>query len=128
MGNLKEEFSVKNDGTIVRTPESMDARILNIIRIGANKTNLLAAYKAQKKCFKICKQQTQRIDYKEYVECLQLDNYRDEFKKAELGRKFCKQLWWLLLIIPTVGFGLIVLPLLIIRMKKIANEIRSIKN
>lgn len=48
-------FVIDGDGTITRTISDLDSIILNILRVGANKTNILAAYKARKKCYKICK-------------------------------------------------------------------------
>ena len=43
-------FVIDGDGTITRTISDLDSIILNILRVGANKTNILAAYKARKKC------------------------------------------------------------------------------
>lgn len=41
-------FIIDGDGTITRTISDLDSIILNILRVGANKTNILAAYKARK--------------------------------------------------------------------------------
>lgn len=83
----------------------LDMRILNIMRIAAAKDGMLAAYKARKKCYRLCKKDTNQSDYKEHVQALQLDNYPLEFKKAELGRSF---VWWLLL----GFFSIVLLPIL----------------
>ncbi len=127
MGNLNEEFIVKTDGTIERKSNELDAILLNIIRIGANKDNILAAYRAQKKCYKICKKETKRVDYREYVQGLQLDNFPSEFKKAELGRSYVNQYWWLLLLIPTFGVALLLLPLFFKKLKQLSNAIKETK-
>ena len=72
--------------------DKIDAAVLNIIRVGSNKENVLASYIARKKCYEICKEETKRSDYKEYVETLQLDYFPNEFKKAELGKSYAKSL------------------------------------
>ena len=96
--------------------------VLNIIRVGANKDDILAAYKARKKCYQFCKESAKRPDYKEYVETLQLDNFPNELKKAELGKKYLRQWWW---ISPIITFGLLLMPIfipiMIIRMKNYQN-------
>lgn len=116
---------LRSDGTPERIPNELDATLLNIIRVGANKTDLLAAYRAQKKCYKICKKMTGRVDYREYVQGLQLDNYPAEFRKAELGRSYRKQFWWLLLLIPTYGSALLLAPLFFGKLKQLLNAIRN---
>lgn len=116
---------LRSDGSPGGTPNELDATLLNIIRVGANKENLLAAYRAQKKCYKICKKMTKRIDYREYVQGLQLDNYPAEFRKAELGRSYRKQFWWLLLLIPTFGSALLLAPLFFGKLKQLSNAIRN---
>lgn len=90
---IKENFVVAEDGTIKR-PSDLEASILNIIRVAASKDNLLAAYDAQKRCYKLCKK-AGRLDFRDYVETLQLDNYPLELKKAEYGRRYVRLLWWL---------------------------------
>lgn len=120
---MNEEFVIKTDGTIERKSCELDAILLNIIRIGANKDDVLAAYRAQKKCYKICKKTTRRIDYREYVQCLQLDNFPIEFKKAELGRTYKRQFMWL--IPPGFIFVILLFPLFYARWRRIANDIKN---
>ncbi|MDR1055746.1 MAG: serine/threonine protein kinase [Prevotellaceae bacterium] len=74
-----------------------DRMLLNIIRVAASKQSILAARKAQKKCFKICKKQGKRIDYKEHVQGLQLDFFPNEFLKSELAKKYENRIWRLVL-------------------------------
>lgn len=78
-------FTIHTDGVIERGHE-LDPVLLNILEVGSHKMSPLAAYKAQRKCFKIAKKERE-IDYKEFVERLQLDHYPKEFKKAEYGRR-----------------------------------------
>lgn len=85
---MNEKIIIEDDGTIIRNGENNRDILLNIMRVGANKSSLLAAYKARRKCYKIVKESTERADYKEYVEGIMLDNYPNEFKKAELGKPF----------------------------------------
>ena len=119
-GEIKENFIVNEDGTIKRSSNELDLRMLNIIRVGANKENPLAAYRARKQCYKLCKKSTHRDDYKAYVEGLQLDHYPNEFVKAELGQKILRQYWWLLSIV-----GILFLPLLIRRHNKLSKRIKE---
>ena len=126
--NINGNYAIAEDGTIKRPYSELDTAMLNIIRVGANKDDILAAYKARKKCYQFCKESAKRPDYKEYVETLQLDNFPNELKKAELGKKYLRQWWW---ISPIITFGLLLMPIfipiMIIRMKKIAQQIRNIK-
>lgn len=85
---MNEKIIIEDDGTIIRNDGNSRDILLNIMRVGANKQSLLAAYKARKKCYEIVKESTKRVDYKEYVESIMLDNYPNEFKKAELGLPF----------------------------------------
>lgn len=116
-------FVIDGDGTITRTISDLDSIILNILRVGANKTNVLAAYKARKKCYKICKKLLGRDDYKEYVEGLQLDHYPNEFVKAELGRQYHNWLRWF--IFPPMG--ILLSPLIIYKCCKLSKKIKSFK-
>jgi hypothetical protein len=80
-----DSFTINSDGTIERG-ERIEPVLWNILEVGSHRKSLLAAYRAQRKCFKLAK--TERdIDYKEYVERLQPDHYPKEFKKSELGRR-----------------------------------------
>lgn len=97
-----------------REVSELDQTILNIIRIGANQTGILAAYKARKKSIKLLKQQTSRVDCESYVDALILDFYPNEFKKAEQEKKFFIYLFCLVLfIIPSFVCGYITLEKLI---------------
>lgn len=91
--NIKENFAIAEDGTIKRVSNELDVAMLNIIRVGANKDDILAAYKARKKCYQLCKESAKRPDYKEYVETLQLDNFPNELKKADYGKRYVRLLW-----------------------------------
>lgn len=117
-------YIIDGDGTITRTVSDLDSTILSILRVGANRTNVLAAYKARKKCYKICKKCLGRIDYKEYVECLQLDHYPNEFKKAELGEQYCNWLRCLMLI----PIGGLLLPLIIYKCNKLSKKIKDLNS
>ena len=128
-------FSILEDGAIVRctenntlksSPNDLNVTILNIIRLGANSEKILAAYKARKKCYSICRRSTKRSDFKEYVNVLLLDNYPNELKKAELGKTYLRQLWFLLgIIVGPVVFLLMIL-IMYVRMKEIAEKIKNI--
>ena len=93
--NFQENFTITSDGTIKRSFDDLDKRLLNIIRLGATKSNTLAAYKARKKCYEICMNSNKHSYYKEHVELLQFDNFPNEFKKAELGEKYYILLTWI---------------------------------
>lgn len=116
-------YIIDEDGTITRTISDLDSIILNILRVNASKTNILAAYKARKKCYKICKKILGRVDYKEYVEGLQLDHYPIEFTKAELGQRYHNWLYWF--IFPPIG--VLLSPLIIYKCCKLSDKIKIIK-
>ena len=97
--NINGNYAIAEDGTIKRPYSELDTAMLNIIRVGANKDDILAAYKARKKCYQLCKESAKRPDYKEYVETLQLDNFPCELKKADYGWRYVKLLWCLALTI-----------------------------
>ena len=99
MGNINGNYAIAEDGTIKRPYNELDTAMLNIIRVGASKDDILAAYKARKKCYQLCKESAKRPDYKEYVETLQLDNFPCELKKADYGWRYVKLLWCLALTI-----------------------------
>lgn len=83
-----------------------DRVLLNIIRNGANKVGILAAYKARKKCIALLKELSKAAS-EDYVDTLTLKYYPNEFKKVELGRKYrmylalsiigilCSIVWWM---------------------------------
>lgn len=95
--NINGNYAIEEDGTIKRPYSELDTAMLNIIRVGANKDDILAAYKARKKCYQLCKERAKRPDYKEYVETLQLDNFPCELKKADYGRRYVKLFWSLII-------------------------------
>ena len=90
--NINGNYAIAEDGTIKRPYNELDTAMLNIIRVGASKDDILAAYKARKKCYQLCKESAKRPDYKEYVETLQLDNFPCELKKADYGWRYVKLL------------------------------------
>ncbi len=126
MGQIHENFRVKDDGTIERSYSEFDKTYLNIIRLGANKDGILSAFRARRQCYKICKKQAKEPNYKVIVDTLQLDNFPNEFKKAELGKKY---VWWLvaLCVCVTSVFLLPIVAFIIRKMKSIAKSIREIK-
>lgn len=73
--------------TKIESAQDLEDMLLNIMRVNSNKMGVLSAYMARRKCYIICKKLTGRVDYKEYVERLFLDNFPEEFKKAEYGKK-----------------------------------------
>ena len=75
--------------------------------MNSQKTGVLSAFLARRKCYRICKKVTGRVDYKEFVQRLMLDNYPAEFKKAELGNRIVILLWVTVpvLIIGAIIFG-----------------------
>lgn len=97
--NINGNYAIAEDGTIKRPYSELDTAMLNIIRVGANKDDILAAYKARKKCYQLCKERAKRPDYKEYVETLQLDNFPNELKKADYGKQYVNFRRWLILCI-----------------------------
>lgn len=104
--NTNEKFMITEDATIIRrSSDALETSILNIIRVGASKADVLAAYDAQKRSYEVCKS-AGRADYKEYVETLQLDHYPNELKKAELGKKYLNAVWWLIaaIVLGLAGF------------------------
>lgn len=76
------------NGNSSATLNETDMKMLNIIRVASQKDNVMAALNARLECYKICEKETQRNDYRAYVEALQLDYFPKEFKKAEYGKTF----------------------------------------
>lgn len=104
--NNKEKFAIADDGTIKRPYNELDEAMLNIMRVGASKDDILAAYKAREKCYQLCKESAKRPDYKEYVETLQLDNFPNELKKADYGKQYVILVRWIVLcVIGTICLG-----------------------
>ena len=103
--NINGNYAIAEDGTIKRPYSELDTAMLNIIRVGANKDNILAAYKARKKCYQLCKESAKRPDYKEYVETLQLDNFPNELKKADYGKKYVNIIKWLMIPVIIIALG-----------------------
>lgn len=103
--NINGNYAIAEDGTIKRPYSELDTAMLNIIRVGANKDDILAAYKARKKCYQLCKERAKRPDYKEYVETLQLDNFPNELKKADYGKKYVNLIKWLMIPVIIIALG-----------------------
>ena len=103
--NINGNYAIAEDGTIKRPYSELDTAMLNIIRVGANKDDILAAYKARKKCYQLCKERAKRPDYKEYVETLQLDNFPNELKKADYGKKYVNIIKWLMIPVIIIALG-----------------------
>lgn len=102
-------FSINNSGEIVRDgANGWEQTLIDVIRVGAAKEDILAAYKAQKRCYKLCKEFSPRPDYKEVVERLQLDHYPIELKKAEIGKRYVATYWWIVASI-VLGCGSLVM-------------------
>lgn len=108
--NINGNYAIEEDGTIKRPYSELDTAMLNIIRVGASKDDILAAYTARKKCYQLCKERAKRPDYKEYVETLQLDNFPNELKKADYGKQYVNLCRWLIIVgVSCLGLGLWVL-------------------
>lgn len=97
-----------------------------IFLVEAHKNSKLSAYKARKKCFRICKEKgLDKNSYITYVEAIQMKYFPQEFKKAELGRKYIVLrnwiiwTWWF-------GLGLLLLPFFIPRMKNLSKQINEL--
>ena len=144
-----DSFTIHTDGVIERGNE-LEPVLLNILEVGSHRMSPLSAYKAQRKCYKIAKKERE-MDYKEYVERLQLDHYPGEFKKAELGRRLVVLLYLTIFVLlfglyffaigidwefedEGLGIGLLGLFLLILaglgiwRMAVFVKRIRDLKN
>lgn len=65
--------------------KNIDGVLLNIIEVSSHNNNILAAFNARSKCYRLCKKISLRPDYKEYVQHLQLENYPAEFHKSLFG-------------------------------------------
>lgn len=101
--NTKENFTIAEDGTIKRSLDSIDKTLLDIIRVAAGQNDTLAAYKARKRCYEVCKS-VGKADYEEYVDKLQSTHFPNECKKAELGKRYVSLLMILALTL-CAGFG-----------------------
>lgn len=98
------------NGNSSATLNETDMEMLNIIRVASQKDNVLAALNARRECYKICKKETQRNDYRAYVEALQLDYFPKEFKKAEYGQTYEMYLSFLIVSMMVFIMGVILLP------------------
>ena len=106
--DIKENFTVAEDGSIEQSSNELDTAMLNIIRLGASKDDILAAYNARKKCYKLCKKYAKRPYYKEYVQILQLDNFPNELKKADYGTQYViRRNVWLSLLVISAYFSIV---------------------
>lgn len=91
--------------------------------VAAHKNTRLSAYKARKECFKICKKRgLDKNYYKTCVESIQMKYFPQEFKKAELGRKYIVLRNWMIWTC-CFGLGLLVFPFFISRMKNLSKQI-----
>ena len=74
---------------------SVDNTLLNIIEVASHHPSCFAAYKARKKCYKLCKKHAYHLDdYKEYVQNLQLRNFPNEYQKSIMGGRLYLCVWW----------------------------------
>jgi len=96
-----DSFTIHPDGVIERGNE-LEPVLLNILEVGSHRMSPLAAYKARQKCYKIAKKE-RKIDFKEFVERLQLDHYPKEFRKAEYGNRIHVLIY---MIVPSIFLGL----------------------
>lgn len=127
---INSNILITEDGTIKRSANTIDGAIQDIAQIicrNAN-TGILVPYKTRKFLYRLCKY----VDIphsKLYVDSLLLNNSPEFLEKAELGKKYLHQWWWISPIITLYGLLLmpIFIPIMIIRMKKIAQQIRNIK-
>ena len=85
---------------------SVDSLLLNIIEVASRHPSWFAAYKARKKCYKLCKKYAYRPDdYKEYVQHLQLHNFPNEYQKSIMGGRLYLCVWWSIFIGIVAIFG-----------------------
>lgn len=99
-----------NHAVSERELTEQDKTILNIIRIGANRTNVTAACDARKKSIAFLRKNGKsRTESEIYVDALILDHYPDEFKKAESGKKYKKYSTLNIALITVFAFLLVVL-------------------
>lgn len=91
--NVKMNSSLQAEETsMIMIKDELNEALFNTMRLGASRYDILAAYKSRQKCYKLCRKQKYIPDYKEYVEVFQLDNFPDELKKADYGKRYVKLL------------------------------------
>lgn len=94
--NVKMNFSQPvEDSSMLSINDGLNEALFNTMRLAACRNDILAAYKAREKCYKLCRRYASVPDYKEYVEVFQLDNFPDELKKADYGKRYVKRSYWL---------------------------------
>jgi hypothetical protein len=84
------------DCTSTQNYTKVDEAMTNVIRAGMIGDGVLNAYKARKKCYKVCKMLTFRPDYKEYVQNFMHKNFPNEYQKAVYGPQY---FWSLVLVV-----------------------------
>ena len=127
---INSNILITEDGTIKRSANAIDGAIQDIAQIICRDANagILVPYKTRKFFYRLCKY-VGIPHSKLYVDSLLLINAPEFLEKAELGKKYLRQWWWISPIITLYGLLLmpIFIPIMIIRMKKIAQQIRNIK-
>lgn len=84
------------DCTSTKNYTKVEEAMTNVICAGMIGDGVLNAYKARKKCYKICKMLTFRPDYKEYVQNFMHKNFPNEYQKAVYGPQY---FWSLVLVV-----------------------------
>lgn len=110
----RKEYAVKDDGTIVRNA-NMDKEILETLDVSSYSHRVLAAYEARNLAYDICKSQSGKENYKDYVEMLMRKNCPLEWDKEEIG-KIYKVLTRLLIYMPF--FFMFIVPMMVYLKKK----------
>lgn len=89
--------------------KDIDSILLNIIEVSSHNNNVLAAFNARSKCNKLCKKESLRPDYKEYVQHLQLQHYPAEYHKSLFGYWFLVFLYIDILAVAMAILGIIMI-------------------
>ena len=128
--NINGNYAIAEDGTIKRSANAIDGAIQHVAQIICRDANagILVPYKTRIFLYRLCKY-VGIPHSKLYVDSLLLTNAPEFFEKTELGKKYLREWWWISPIITLYGLFLmpIFIPIMIIRMKKIAQQIRNIK-
>lgn len=128
--NIKENFAILDDGSIRRISNELDIAIQTIAQAISHDANIgiLVPYKTRKFFYRLYKY-VGIPHSKLYIDSLLLTKAPEFLEKAELGKKYLRQWWWISPFITLYGLLLlpIFIPIMIIRMKKIAQQIRNIK-
>lgn len=96
MGNKSDAYIINPDGSISETISSkgVDEVIRAFIRVAANQSGKISSYKAQCKAIKYLKKHSDCTYPDTYVQDLELREFPYEFKRAELGKKYMKLIWF----------------------------------